>query len=181
MPDRRRPGKALEPWIYAAVMLSALGVYLYVSTGNNSLWVFKKFADAMTFIPVTRTLALYNWVTTRDARYPGRGPVLSQVVLIGEYYALFAHTGDICIKLLLLLGVIDPQFDKSTFAQGMYADNTFAFFTRILCHSILLNSLDESASLESARGGDAGNSHNRGNDGAHSNGGSDDSRLMIPV
>jgi hypothetical protein len=144
VPGGRRPGRALMPWVYTFAILSLLGFFLQSFYGSKHLWIFKKIADALSFIPVQRTLHLYNSFTTADARYPGRGSVLAQIVLVGEYYALFAHLRDIVIKGLEFSGALDESTaEKNLFIKALYTDNLYASYTRILCHSILLNALDE--------------------------------------
>lgn len=106
--------------------------------------------DCLSFIPVVRTLRMYNSVTTAQVRYPGRGSVLSQVILVVECYALIANASDALSKLLYLCGVVDKAFQQSPSIKGMYWDNFFASFTRIMCHSILLNYLDEAYILGSS-------------------------------
>jgi hypothetical protein len=143
VPGGRRPGIGLMPWVYTFVALSAFGVILRFFTRRSELWIFKKIADALSFIPVQRTIQLYNSFITAAACYPGRGNVLSQVVMVSEYYALIANLCDIGIKCVMLFTLVDPDFEKSGLVRGVYANNFFGQYTRILCHSIFLNVLDE--------------------------------------
>lgn len=143
---RRNPGQALQPWVHLFIGLSVMFCLLNIlSNDNRHTWILKKMADILSFIPVTQTLRLYNHVTTSQTSYPGRGSVLAQVVFVGEYYALFGHSADLIIRTLGLLGwIADPHvFRKTPLAQGLYANILFAGYFRVLCHSILLNILDE--------------------------------------
>ena len=152
IPGGRQPGKALMPWIKFSLAFTMLGVIFRIFTDNAQLWIFKKVADIASFIPVSRTLRLYNSITTPQGgvQYPGRGSVLAQIVLVAEYYALFANVTDTLSKAAQLTGLIDETFLKTALMKGMYMDNLFAMYTRILCHSILLNVLDEAYNLSSA-------------------------------
>lgn len=150
-PGSQSPGLGLMPWLYANNCLTITGVVLRIWTGDKKMWIFKKVADAISFIPVYQTLGMYNQFQTGQAvRYPGRGTMLSQIVMCGEFYALFAHSTDIGIK-LLLMGGIDPKMEKMNLVKGLYADNTFAVYSRLLCHSILLNTLDEMSGMYEIR------------------------------
>lgn len=121
---------------------SCLGFsYLLLLVLCNALRVFKKIADALSFFPVSRTLNVWN--AMYQGRYPGRGAILSQVVLVAEHYAFFANSCDVLSKTLFILGNIGDSAVNSPFWSGMYTNNLFAVYTRILCHSILLNTLDE--------------------------------------
>ena len=139
----RNPGQALQPWVKVFLALSATGFGVRVATGDKRWWIIKRIADVLSFIPVTNTLRLYNTVTTSGAAYPGRGSVLSQVVLLGEYFAVLGHSADIFIRILGLLDWLPPGFSQSPVAKGLYANVLFAGYFRVLCHSILLNILDE--------------------------------------
>ena len=132
-------------------VLTFVAVVLRIWSGNQEFWVFKKTADVLSFIPVVRTLKLYNTITSPhgSVRYPGRGSVLSQVVVVAEYYALFANGTDAFTKLANISGLLSDDVLKSTFIRGLNMDNLFAMYTQILCHSILLNVLDEAYILGS--------------------------------
>ena len=150
VPGGRNPGKALQPWIYAVSILSSLGL-VFRAAGRKEYWIFKKIGDALTFIPVRRTLIMYNSVSTSRARYSGRGSVLSQIVMIGEYYSLFANLTDIGTKFTVIVGLVEySTMARSTFIKGLYEDNSFAMFSRILLHSILINVLDETYELRNS-------------------------------
>lgn len=140
----REPGKGLMPWfqLFAVLsLISMVGKSTMEGSIGDALWIFKKVADTLSYFPVAQTLKLWN--SMHRGRYPGRGPVLSQVVLLAEQYSFFANFCDVLSKLLYILGIFERSTLKSSFWKGMYLDNLFAAYTRILCHSILLNTLDE--------------------------------------
>ena len=102
-------------------------------------------ADILSFIPVTQTLRIYNHITMSQTSYPGRGSVLAQVVLVGEYFALFGHSADLIVRTVgLIVWIPDPQqFRQTPFAQCLYTNILFAGYFRVLCQCILSNTLDE--------------------------------------
>ena len=137
----RNPGQALLPWVKGFIGLSTVG--FVAATIDRRCWIIKRIADVLSFIPVTNTLRLYNAVTSSGAAYPGRGSVLSQVVFLGEYYAVFGHSADIAIRILSLLNWLPDGFRQTPLANGIFSNAVFAGYFRVLCHSILLNILDE--------------------------------------
>lgn len=156
LPGGRRPGSSLMPWLYAVIGLSLIGVLLRTWTGRGEMWVAKKIADGLIFIPVVRTLGWYNTVTTGQARYAGRGLVLSQLVFLAECYNLLAVLIDIVIQAMHVMGFVD-LYSKGALDptlriifKGMYADNHFANYTRVFCHSVLINCLDETYQLHAS-------------------------------
>lgn len=160
----RNPGLALIPWLKLVVGFSLVGFLFRVATGDRRTWIIKRVADVLSFLPVMDTLRLYNTVTTSGAVYPGRGSVLSQVVVFGEYYAALGHSADIAIRFLGLLKLMPVDFTETTFAKSLHANVLFAGYFRVLCHSILLNILDETYILgSSAPGGDQENDVEAGN------------------
>lgn len=141
---RRNPGKALMPWVWLFAGLTAVGVVCRVATGDIRTWVFKKMADALSFFPVMNTLRMYNSVTHSQTIYSGRGSVLTQVVVVAEYLSVLVHGSDVLLKSLDWMGVIPREFAKSPFVEdGVHSTMYYASFFRVLCHSILLNILDE--------------------------------------
>ena len=129
-------------------------------------------ADLLSFIPVTQTLRIYNHVTTSQTKYPGRGSVLSQIVTVGEYYALLGHGVDLVIRLLGLFGWIITdavKFRQTPLAQGLYTNILFAGYFRVLCHSILLNILDEAYIIGVGTSGNHHDDDDDDHDGANNN------------
>lgn len=145
------PGRGLQVWVVAYAILSLLGFSLIVYTGDERFWIFKKIADVISVIPVLRTLQWYNMVTTGQARYPGRGPVLSQVMALCEYFTTGFHLVDALSKVCAFLGIIDMT-DPTTklILKGFYSGTHYIVYLRVLCHSIFLNYIDEMQSLQPA-------------------------------
>lgn len=167
IPGGRLPGKGLMPWVRSFVVLNLVGVLLRTFTHRTELWMFKKLADMLSFIPVMRTLKMYNSVTVGQVRYPGRGSVLTQVVVVAECYALFVNGCDVLSKALEFSGLLDAStFNDMPLMQGLFLNIFYATYTRILCHSIMLNILDEAYTIGSSGGGGGGGG--AGNNGASS-------------
>ncbi len=143
LPGGRKPGKALEPWIYAVIGLSLFACCANIYTGDDIWWIWKKIADVLSFFPVRQTIIWYNSLTTGQAKYPNRGNVLSQILMVSEYYSVISCLGDIAAKSLVILNIMDESWIGRPFVQGIYINVLFATYTRILCHSIMLNFLDE--------------------------------------
>ena len=150
IPGGRQPGKGLLPWVQAFVVLTSIGVVLRMWTHKMVFWVFKKIADMLSFIPVMRTLQLYNSITTAQVLYPGRGSVLSQIVVVAEYYSLVSNGCDVFVKSLQLLGFLGTGINDTVFMRGIYMNIFYANYTRVLCHSIMLNVLDEAYTIGSS-------------------------------
>ena len=143
-PGRNTPGRGLVRWMYLICAVSVVGVALRVVTDQVDFWVLKKCGDALTFVPVLRTLRLYDRVSTVEAACPGRGPILSQILLVIECYCLVVHSSDIALRVLKIAGVVD--WTQHVFYHSMYStSNHYAVCTRLLGHSILLNVIDESS------------------------------------
>ena len=157
----RNPGQALEPWVKIFICFSSMGFLVRIATGDKRTWIIKKVADVLSFIPVMNTLRMYNKLTNSQTRYLGRGSVLSQCVTVCEYNALFSHSADIAIRIFGLLGVLPGGFTKTPLAQGLYAHILFAGYLRVLCHSILLNILDEAYTIGSTSSGPDPSSESR--------------------
>jgi hypothetical protein len=69
--------------------------------------------------------------------------VLSQTIWAAEHYALLSHVADILAKILHWSTLLNDE-QYQAFMKLCVMNSFFAAFTRILCHSILINSLDES-------------------------------------
>lgn len=168
IPGGHLPGKGLMPWVQSFVILSLAGILLRTITHKMEMWMLKKIADMLSFIPVMRTLQLYNSVTTGQVRYPGRGSVLSQVVVIAECYAMVVNGCDVFSKALELFGLLDANtINKMPMMQGLFMNIFYATYTRVLCHSIMLNVLDEAYTIGSS--GRRGGEENNGNSSAAAN------------
>mmetsp|Transcript_21155 Transcript_21155/g.38298 ORF Transcript_21155/g.38298 Transcript_21155/m.38298 type:complete len:309 (+) Transcript_21155:221-1147(+) len=143
-------GKGLEVWLYVVAALCFSGISLELVGFTDDIWMLKKIGDCLTFFPVTRTVALYNTITHPSGNYPGRGTVLSQIILVVEWYSLFAHGSDAIAKFLHMVGLMEDDFYWNSLMRGLRGHNLFASLVRIMCHSIFLNVLDESYQLRNA-------------------------------
>ena len=86
----------------------------------------------------------------QGGRYPGRGSILSQIVIVVEWYSLFAHGSDALSKFLHMIGMMSDDIYRGSTLKGLRGHNLFASLIRIMCHSIFLNVLDESYQLRNA-------------------------------
>jgi hypothetical protein len=141
-----RPGDNLKSWWYAITAISVLGGIL-ADTLSYHFWALKKVANAISVYPVWKTLQTYNSVTMLGGPYPGRGSVLSQLVTYCELYVLLANLADICQALVFIMGWKDDKNEREdsevAFLVAVCHSSGFAAWIRLLCHSILLNVLDE--------------------------------------
>mmetsp|Transcript_28822 Transcript_28822/g.47674 ORF Transcript_28822/g.47674 Transcript_28822/m.47674 type:complete len:298 (+) Transcript_28822:97-990(+) len=140
-----RPGRDLMMWVYAVLFFNIMGCLIVQMTEDPRYWALKKLGDAISFLPVYKTLKLYNTIMTQGGRYPGRGNMTSQSLMIVEYLTVIA-------TLLSALAYFFISSDEMDFASTLGAFRiigAFANMTRVLCHAMLLNSLDEANYLHS--------------------------------
>lgn len=140
-PGSREPGMGLNKWMYAVIVLALSGTLSRIQFGND-WWILKKVADVLVFFPTVNTIRIYNSVSNSGGQYPGRGTVLAQVVMIMEYCALVSSLADVALKTMSIIEI--AKWSSTIFAKSIYDGNTYAIWTRIMGHSILLNVLDES-------------------------------------
>ena len=151
-----KPGRNLVPYLCVIGGLTILG-----SIGSNvlnpNLWCLVNLAEAVSCYPVWKTLSLYSSVTsssrpsTRGSAQPPsslRGPVLAQILTVAEGW--FFTTS----LLSFVAEAIDNIHDDIDQAEGQFIrlllvgirqnqDNCIDDWTRLLLHSVFLNSLDE--------------------------------------
>jgi len=176
----RQCGKGLMPWVYLIMTLSLSGNILASMfedqrTINHYFWIIKKIAEALSFIPVDQTLQMLSKAMPAAPRSK-RGSVLVQMVYVGEYYALLAHITDICCRLYIVFNIADGTKTAIHTEWTLSMNNHFAIFTRILCHSVFLNLLDETHHLndylpiidKKSSDKEAGDSKHHGQDGKES-------------
>ena len=133
----RRPGLNLMIWVYLVLFLNILGCIVVEVTGDQKYWGIKKLGDALSFPPVYKTLTLYSSIMTQGGRYPGRGDMTGQTLMIVEYLAVTATL----LSAFGYFGINDPDY-KATMASFRVV-GSFANMTRVLCHAMLMNSKDE--------------------------------------
>lgn len=127
-------------------LLSAAGVILS-HTVHPNLWLLKKVANSLASIPVLRTLRQYNSVTTVGLHINGRGNVLSQSLMLVEYW-------NIVIQILVAVGYAYnrgiPEDEYNEWDEILLSFRSISFaadWTQVLMHAIFMNVLDELHSL----------------------------------
>jgi hypothetical protein len=146
------PGKSLLPYlaiIFVLVTLGFVGGTLY----HPNLWSLVNLAEAISCYPVLVTLRLYTSVTTaghvsRLRRRAFKGPVLTQMLTVMELWYMFTS----------LLSCLAEAFKNSKEnleeidggpllilmeAVRHHQDSGVDDWTRLLMHSVFLNSIDE--------------------------------------
>ena len=148
-----RPGANLVPYFFFLASLSlggALGASLY----HPNLWSLINLAETVSCIPVLQTLRLYTSVTFSQNQSGGlrqsflRGPILTQILTIEEMWYLATS----------FISFIAEAIQSGPVQVDSYAglplqliltavrhnqDNGVDDWTRLLMHSIFLNSIDE--------------------------------------
>jgi len=156
-----RPGDNLKTWWIAITSISIVAGVL-ADTVSLHFWALKKVANVISVYPVWTTLQKYNSVTMLGGPYPGRGTVLSQLVSHCEIFVLLSNLADIGQEMVMFAvasgyypdvyatsvtdGGTKQSHNDSVLMMLMLAirhTSGFAAWIRILCHSILLNVLDE--------------------------------------
>lgn len=137
-----RPGANLMGPLYLTTGCSVLGVVLS-RTVHPNLWCLKKIGNAFSGPPVLRTLRLFNTVTTRGGHHDGRGTIMSQSLMVVEYWHLVA-------QILCALGyALDPHKDLANNTQWdhcLVAFRSISFVSdwlRVCAHAMFINLLDE--------------------------------------
>jgi hypothetical protein len=131
-----QPGQDLMIWVYFVLIINVLGFVVVAVKQDISFWWIKKVGDALGFVPVYKTLKLYNSIMTQGGKYPGRGDMTGQAFLMIEYLVLIG-------TLLSAVGYISTHSEYKQVMEAFRVFGAYAFMTRILCHSMLLNSKDE--------------------------------------
>ena len=137
-----RPGANLMGPLYLATGCSVFGVVLS-RTVHPNLWCLKKIGNAISGPPVLKTLRLFNTVTTRGGHHDGRGTIMSQSLMVVEYWHLVA-------QLLCAFGyAMDPHKGTADFTQWdhfLAAFRSISFVSdwlRVCAHAMFINLLDE--------------------------------------
>lgn len=175
-----RPGKSLMPYLTAIFVLTVLGSLL--SAFVHSYWFFLvNMAEALSCRPVIQTLQTYarlstataSTTTTTNTRQQ-EGPILVQALLVVEYW-FFTTSVLSCLAEFIAIGTTDQNhetdeveitnttnflwFAIQLLLQAIRSnqDTGIDDWTRLLLHSVFLNSLDElehfTGGISSSRGG----------------------------
>jgi hypothetical protein len=134
-----QPGRDLMMWVYAVVAFNVLGCIMLVATDDVSYWSIKKFGDALSFLPVYKTLKLYGSIITPGGRYPRRGDMMFQTLYMVEWLTVIA-------TLLSVVGYVHSK-DSHPIFEAFRQIGAYAIMTRLLCHAMLMNSKDEAEYL----------------------------------
>lgn len=141
-----RPGRSLVPYLVVISVLAIVGAVVSPLSQSN-LWSFVNLAEAISVWPVVKTLKTYTMVTSGGAG--GRGPILTQMLAITEYWylttSILAFLAETCLQQdddlyedsLLSFPVLVMQ------AIRLNQDNGIDDWTRLLMHAVFLNQLDE--------------------------------------
>mmetsp|Transcript_8392 Transcript_8392/g.13888 ORF Transcript_8392/g.13888 Transcript_8392/m.13888 type:complete len:299 (-) Transcript_8392:112-1008(-) len=141
------PGRSLLPVLVLILTLTVLGAALSAFVHPN-YWSLVNLAEAASCLPVLKTLTTYASVTTVGGRHHGRGPIMVQVLRMVEYWYLTTAL------LSFLAEAMDDTYDNIDNAEGRpiqiilgavrhNQENGIDDWTRLLVHSVFLNTIDE--------------------------------------
>jgi hypothetical protein len=141
------PGRDLLPVLCVVFGLTVLGAVLS-EVRNPNFWCLVNLAEGISCWPVLRTLKTYASVTTVGGQHQGRGSILIQTL----------RTMEVCYLTTCVLSffaeMLDDIHGNPDLAEGrplkivfeairQNQDNGIDDWTRLLVHSIFLNSIDE--------------------------------------
>jgi hypothetical protein len=153
------PGSSLMPLLTAVAVLTILAFAL-AQTIHPNYYCLEHLAEALSCYGVLHTLQTYSSVTAPNSN--GRGPFLTQLVRLTEYWFLItsvlAFVGEATHGFLLTKFHHDDEDHPivvllEAFRQNQ--DSGVDDWTRLLIHSIFLNSLDEMQHFTGASAGQA--------------------------
>lgn len=148
------PGQSLRPIVMLNLALTILGATLSAFVHPN-YWCLVNLAEAASCLPVLKTLTTYASVTTVGGRHHGRGSVLVQVLRMVEYWYLTTTL------LSFVSEIMDDTHNDVDNAEGRplqiilgairhNQENGTDDWTRLLVHSVFLNTIDEMEHFSSA-------------------------------
>jgi len=164
------PGASLMPVLVAIAVIAPLGAVL-AHTAHPNFWSLVNIAKASSCYVVLQTLATYASVTTSGSH--GRGSFLAQLVRMAEYWflatSILAFVGEVLHGHILTRyqhldgnNVEDEAHPIVVLLDAVRhnQDSGVDDWTRLLIHSIFLNSLDEMQHFtsNSSNSGSSGNS-----------------------
>lgn len=139
------PGRDLQPWLYAILVFGLLGTIGSIAI-SPEYWALKRFGDALSCIPVLKTIALYDKVMTRNHILDSQ--ITIQTLRVMEMVNLVA-------TLLAAAGywfgggqssnltALDSMTLLRNVSIGFRQFGIFANWTRAFCHGLMLNIVDE--------------------------------------
>ena len=165
-----RPGENLVPYLQLIALLSLVGGLGSLCFQRSRLWALVNVAEALSCYPVLHTLRLYISVTVtatekdsqqRHKQQPNpllRGPVLTQILAVCEIWYMMMSLLS-CLAELVEYNMETATITSTTttvdtwivgrplqlllLAAGHNQGNGVNDWTRLLLHSIFLNTLDE--------------------------------------
>lgn len=144
------PGQSLMPYFIIVLLLTSMGAVLSRAAHPN-WWCLENLAEALSCLPVLKTLSLYASLTT--AHNGGRGSVLVQILRVTECW--FFVTALLCCfaeaidrvhgDLNKLQEGSDDWWGVRIILEAIRSnqDSGIDDYTRLLVHSIFLNCMDE--------------------------------------
>lgn len=160
------PGRSLAPTLVLILILTIMGAAL--SETHPKFSCLGNLAEACSCLPILKTLKVYSSVTTVGGNQHGRGPVMTQILKVIEYWYLLT-------SILSFLGdaidgdTTDNDLENTNFVQLLFLairqnqDNGVDDWTRLVLHSVFLNSIDELHHVTSFTGSsDPSRSHSDG-------------------
>lgn len=145
-----RPGKNILPWMYLVLVLNVFGMAATSAYHVTAFWSIKRLGDALAAVPVLKTLATYDSITgfDRQGSSTRKGCVMSQALQAMEKVnfvaTVLASLGYLLAKQTLgtAARLPDPSWQE-TFSVAFRLFGVYCNWTRLVCHGLLLNSIDE--------------------------------------
>ena len=144
------PGASLFQIFVVVVMLTPLGIMLAYMTGNTKFQALSHVAEAISCYGVLNTLKIYSSVMSPPSSSDSggaapRGPFMTQLVQLTEYWFLSTSLLSIAGEMITLATDKDDYPSIAIFLKAIEynQDSGIDDWTRLLVHSIFLNSLDE--------------------------------------
>ena len=137
-----RPGRDLLVWLYAILCCDITGIIISIWV-SPKFWAIKKVGDALTCVPVLKTIYLYDNVMSRNRILDSQ--VTLQTLRVMESINLVA----------ILMAAAGYWFEDASGTVGTLTKNVcgglrlsgiFIIWARVLCHAWMLNMVDESQS-----------------------------------
>lgn len=137
-----RPGASLMSPLYLSTVLSASSVLL-ARLYHPNFWSLRKIGNAVSSPPVLTTLRMFNTVSTQGGHHDGRGNIMSQTLMVIEYWF-------IATQIACAIGfALDRRNDKTEYNQldellaGFREIAFVSDWLRVCGHAMFVNQLDE--------------------------------------
>mmetsp|Transcript_44806 Transcript_44806/g.136796 ORF Transcript_44806/g.136796 Transcript_44806/m.136796 type:complete len:320 (-) Transcript_44806:102-1061(-) len=146
------PGRSLVPALAIVLVLTGAGAILS-ATWHPNAWCLVNLAEAYSCLPVLKTLRLYaNATTLRNGRQQGKGSVMVQILTVIErWYLVTSLVSFVGEAIMANDNFGDADVDESMASPLVLIlravchnqDNGVDDWTRLVLHSVVLNSIDE--------------------------------------